>query len=508
MIKKGFMHLAFYWWLPLLLLCLLAYWIQINQYLEPDIAILSHEALQMLQGKTYAHGIFEPNPPMIFYLNFLPVIISKLTGWNYIYVFQTYITTLIFLSILCTQFFFNIIFQSKKHFIDVMTYAWACILLFLPMRSFGQREHLLLMFTMPYVLLAAIRLENKTVKKSMTMITGIMAGIGFAIKPFFVLTLILIEFVFVYRNKSVFGWLRIESVIAALMIIFYGFAVIVFYPGYLDIIPLWFPVYKARVFPWEELIMSLPFLFACSAMTLSFFTRREEAFSAIKLILSIVMIGFAIAYLIPRVAWYYHLLPVFSVACLYFVLILTELADKTSASSTRILERLVIGVMFLTVFLIPVFQGTLITQNAMSHFHDNGSIRKLITFLDKNEPDNNYTFFSMSHRLTILKFYSTAQYVGSFSFFWEFSRFIPGKQAMAYRRDILPYVLNIISHDLNINKPRFIINDTASSDYYLHQKIDFPREYVSNKQFREAWSHYAYSHNIGKYEIYKRLERS
>ena len=70
--------------------------------------------------------------------------------------------------------------------------------------------------------------------------------------------------------------------------------------------------------------------------------------------------------------------------------------------------------------------------------------------------------------------------------------------------EMLPYVLNILRHDLEDKKPRFVIVDIPSSEHYLNHRIDYLKKYSRNKHFKEAWSHYAYSTSIGPYEIYER----
>ena len=495
-----------YWWLPLLALCLIAYWIQINIYLHKDVAILSHTAAQMLQGQTYAHDIFEPNPPIIFYLHMPPVLIAKMTGIKIIYVLRIYLIALITLSVSLSHLLFKKIFNPNNRLLYSMSYALACILLFLPMEAFGQREHFLCFLTTPYLLLAACRLEHKPISKSFAMLIGLMAGLGFCIKPFFLPTLILIELFFIYRQKNLFGWLRIESIIATLFILFYGLSVILFYPTYWHIVlPIWLPYYRAIARPWVIVLTYSYFLFCSTALALSCLTKKNEPHSAIKIIFSLALIGFLITFLIPRVAWYYHILPAFSIACLYFVLIFGELTEQVTQSSGRMVDWGLIGLLGITVFSKPVFDVISSTNTSVTYFHSSNPLSELTTFLNQHEPNNSYDFFSMTHQLYDLEFYSTANYIGSFPFFgWEFNRLLPTKYPIAYRRKTLSFALNIVSHDLDDKKPAFVIVDNPSSKDYLNQFIDYPKEYASNTPFREAWSHYTYCTTIGPYEIYQR----
>ena len=541
-----------YWWLPLFALCVIAYCIQINIYLYKDVTILSHLAALMLQGQTYTHDIFEPNPPMIFYLHIPAIILSKISGIKIIYCFRLYLIMLIVLCIAYSHSLFRKLFKQNTTLIYLMSYTLACILLFQPVSAFGQREHFLIILTTPYLLLAACRLENIIIKKPFAFLIGVMAGIGFSIKPFFLPTFLFIELLFVYRQKSIVGWLRIESISASLIILFYGLSVILFFPAYWQIVlPIWMPYYRGIIKPWGLVLTSTYFLFCATALALHFFSKHKEPHSTLKIIFSLALIGYLITYLIPRVAWFYHILPALSITCLYFVLILGELADKvprplskldavreetdrrtevytlvhedsstvstkqfstaiafrkrSTEASERLKEWIFIGLLSVVALYLPISNTITSTYEFITEFHSDTSMSQLSAFMNQHEPNNSFDFFSMTHQLFTLEFYSTATYVGSIPyFFWEFSKLSPGHYSRQYQHETLSYVLNIVSHDLNDKKPEFLIVDIPSSMYYLNQRIDFPKEYAINKPFRDAWSHYTYSTTIGPYEIYQR----
>lgn len=492
-----------YWWILLFALCLLAYLIQINIGLHKDVAIISHTAALMLQGQTYAHDIFEPNPPLIFYLHFLPVIIAKITGINIIYVLRLYILALIVLSVTCSRALFAILFKSNTMLIDFMTFGLACILLFLPAEAFGQREHFLLILTMPYFFLVACRLDRININPFFAVLIGVMAGIGFAIKPFFLPTLLLIELLSVYRKKSLLGWIRLEAIAASLVILGYGLSVILLYPDYWRIVlPLWMPYYRGIVRPWSALLTCLDFLFCCVAMLSSCFTPKGDRNATIKTVLGLSIIGYIIAFLIPRVAWYYHLIPALSMACLYFILVFGELARE----STRAIDIGVTALLAIVIFSLPVYQSMALTIRAINDFHSNNPINQLIVFFNKQQKNSTYDFLSMTHQLYALEFYSSAHYVGSFPFCsWEYTQPSLTHDEIQNQRDKLSYVLNVMRHDLDDKKPDFVIVDIPSSQAYLKRTIDFPNEYSHDKNFHHAWSHYRYFGSIKPYDMYQRI---
>ena len=192
-------HNLIHWWLPFIVLCIGTYWIQINLYLHKDVAILSHTAAQILQGQTYAHDIFEPNPPLIFYLHALPILLAKITGIKIIYVLRLVILAFIILSVVSSRLLLRkiIVKKEERHSTDfqllnIISYGIALALLYLPAQEFGQREHFFVILTLPYMILAVYRLQHHSLKTKFALGIGFMAGPGFSIKPFFLSTVLLI----------------------------------------------------------------------------------------------------------------------------------------------------------------------------------------------------------------------------------------------------------------------------------------------------------------------------
>ncbi|MCR9192526.1 MAG: hypothetical protein NXI01_07680 [Gammaproteobacteria bacterium] len=489
-------------WLSVIVLCLLSFWLQTHLYLHKDVALVSHIAQQFLQGETYAHNISDPNPPMIFYLYFVPIIVSKLSGIAVIYTLRTYILLLIMLSILCSHGFIKTLLgpptnRCNKNMAYLLTYGLAYTLLFLPADTFGQREHFYVILTTPYLFLAACRLDNKHVSHIVAIFVGVSAGIGFAIKPFFLLTLLLIELLLVAQKRHARGWLRPESGICISIIMLYGLCVLLFYPAYLStILPFWMPYFRGLAVPWTTVILTPSFIWCCAAIFL-YVLKQETAHTKLKTVLILSITGNLIAYVIPQVTWYYHIFPALAMSCLYFTLVLGELADNTNNKT----NLGCIGFLTLVIFFIPVNQSILRSISATLYFHTNNPEKKLIALFGSTQ--NKYMFFSMTHKLSHLEFYSKVQQIGSFTnCIWEYTRL--GHYSLPFQNAMRSYALNFITHDLNTKKPQFIIVDVPSSKTYLKQTINFPKEYDQDKKFHAAWSHYTYLTRIPPYDIYQR----
>jgi hypothetical protein len=88
--------------------------------------------------------------------------------------------------------------------------------------SFGQREHACILFAMPYLATAVLRLEGgQGPRLSLSIAIGLLAGIGFALKPYFLAIPALIELLLLWR----LGWrsllVRVESLVLGFTVLVY-----------------------------------------------------------------------------------------------------------------------------------------------------------------------------------------------------------------------------------------------------------------------------------------------
>jgi len=179
--------------ITLFIVYVLGWYLQSQQIFSWDVSWLAEASRRLMLGGNYTNDFFENNPPLILYLYMLPASISYWFDINIIEVMRCYIFTIATASIGLCYYFSHKIFSKEPAFIQYITILLACIFLILPFYEFGQREHLFLMLTMPYLFMMAAQLNNGIVNRNSAIMTGFMAGLGFSIKPVFFFMLILIE---------------------------------------------------------------------------------------------------------------------------------------------------------------------------------------------------------------------------------------------------------------------------------------------------------------------------
>lgn len=486
-----------YWWLPLILTCALTYIIQSNTYLYMDQAFILHTAQQFLEGQRYGQSIFEPNPPMIFYLQMPALLIAKFFHINLLIAFRLYLIAVCIISLFITRYLLIQIFFSQPQLIYLFSYVLFFNFLILPANQFGQRECFMMMLTLPYLFSAALKLNQQKISTGLAVVVGIMAGIGFSIKPHFLTTLVLIELYFIFKKRHLFGWVRIESIIIAVIMFSYLCVILIIYPAYLkDVLPLWWSHYIVVKQPWINFVFD-PFCWFClSALVFYFCSYQKKSFPILSQILLLALLGFIITFLIPQVDWNYHILPAFNIACLLFAL--TYWQSCYSIHRTRLYKTSTA----IFIVLIPLSLAIYLTSLGIYTFKKEKRFESLIAFFNQQKSDTTFDIISISFNYIALEFYSTAKYVGSFvTTSWNYDLCT---QNPAFLKNET-YGVNVIARDLENKQPHFVLINNFDTQDYLGRPYDYLFEYTQFPEFQTAWKKYRYLKMIDGYEVYEHI---
>ncbi|OGT53591.1 MAG: hypothetical protein A3E84_03585 [Gammaproteobacteria bacterium RIFCSPHIGHO2_12_FULL_42_13] len=466
----------------------------------------------MLEGQTYSQYFFEPNPPLILYLQMPVVILSKLTSIDILYIFRLYIICLILLSIACSHYFIKKLFTGNTLLTYAIFYILSYIFLILPADQFAQREHLAIIFVIPYLFSVASHLEIKNITSNfyILLFVGTLAGLGFAIKPHFLPALILVELYFTYKTGQFLGWVRTETIMITAILIFYPMTTFIMYPDYFHIVlPLWTPYYTAIAHPLSYVFLAHELTFCYIAVLLYLITRRIDHYKTTSSVFILAELGFIITFYIPRVTWYYHALPALSMALLLVTLLLGQLVQQHAKTQYRILLPILIGIfIFMSPFLISLSS----TYKSMKYFQAERTWSQLVAFMKNLGPNNSFDYFSVSHELCLLEYYAHANFVGSFPYFvWEYNRpllkYRPTKYAYIYQVKTVPYIINRLASNISDHKPKYIIVDALAAKLLMGTNLNYLKELSQSTIFQAVWKPYQYLTSINQYQIYKRNER-
>lgn len=209
------------------------------EYLNHDPAWYVYMAGEWLRGATLYRDIVDTNPPLIVWLTAPPVALAQLTGWGAPALFKGYV--------------FVVALAALSYSARVVRSGWpavqfpvVCAIVFLSLpfvkEEFGQREHLAVLLTLPYMLAAAPPAGVNSTRAQVWV--GIVGALGFAIKPYFVPAWLAVEFVLLV-NRGASALRRPQVVAAAAAFAAYGAAMLLLVPQYFEFAQRILGVYSA-----------------------------------------------------------------------------------------------------------------------------------------------------------------------------------------------------------------------------------------------------------------------
>jgi hypothetical protein len=228
--RRAGRRVSTFWWGVWALLAALCVAVVGPAYVNHDAAWYLHMARRMLDGATLYRDVVDTNPPLIVLLTVPPVWLAGTVAAPA--VFKAYVFCLALLSLAVSaavirRTWFDAADMSRQLFISALVF----VSLPFVRTDFGQREHLLILMVLPYVLMAVARATaDVPVRTGLAVALGIAAGLGFAMKPHYLLGWIAAETALLTLAPRGRSWRRPEAIAAAAAIAGYALSVVLFVP--------------------------------------------------------------------------------------------------------------------------------------------------------------------------------------------------------------------------------------------------------------------------------------
>jgi hypothetical protein len=247
-----------YWAIPILAAILAGGWLQSQVHLNHDVSYFVHFSRWLLQGRTLGVDLHDGNLPMVWGL-FMPSaalvqagLMDESSAVRAVFWAYFLISTAMLIHLLSRMRGEQLVAGAGwvTAFVLVATLA--------PGFSFGQREHACVLFAMPYLAAASLRLQGvQDLNKIVAVFVGVLAGIGFALKPYFLAVPALVELtlLIVLGGRSLLG--RMESLAFGCTVLAYVVAALLTIPDYLQ-----FTIGLTRYTYWAYSTGNYPALFA------------------------------------------------------------------------------------------------------------------------------------------------------------------------------------------------------------------------------------------------------
>lgn len=440
--------------------------VQSPGYLNHDVAYLTWVADRVLNGQVYGRDVYDINPPLNFLIYAPAALVGRLIGFDpAIRLWTVLVAAISIASVWQTA--------EKSIRLPVIIALGAFVALAFP-REFGQREQFALLLCAPYA-------AGNTPRRGLAILNGVMAGIGFALKPYFLIPLALI---FLTRRR-----LRVEEITIALTGATYAAVLLLLFQPYItEFVPMTGASYWTHGVNSIGAILMFVLLVPGFIGFIWWFSAPQPGRSGFAM----AALGFAAAVVIHNKGYAYHFIPAFGFLVLYL------------AASVRNSRPLVAGAA--AVFLLLVaFRLSLV---AMPWINDVEGRRTTIPAL-LHEIDRSRSFWVLTNYnypafptaiLTETPFVGISSNNNFFSAAAAIEAGVAEGDAATLAR---------LARDQAVRElarlPELVIVSTEWSRYAaLTTPVDGLAWFQRDARFRDLWAQYEPAGRVDSFELYRR----
>lgn len=479
-----------------------------------------HAGERLIAGGNYVKDFFDVNLPLTLCFYTPPVLISHVFSISIAHAVTVYIFIIATISLGFCYFFLQKIYSKDLSLGNLLFVTLTFLFLIFPQYHLGQREYFFFVLTMPYSLLLVYRLQGYPVNRYLALGVGVFSGIGFFLKPYFLLTLACLEGYHFFCTRRLLDCFRIESIVICLMLIIYCLAIYIFYPNYFSVIV---PISQHFFYsgnsldPWIDILLH-PVMFLCLAVIMFYFLQlrgsRDKLFCSVMMVS---LISFLLIYFIQHTRWPYRYLPSLSMAVILSVIFLYQIRCLLVKNKMSYLFLCLLTAIVLS------FPFYFVKRNYFYAIANQQYMQYIIHFLQTNVSHQSVCFFTTEIEDVFPAVdYSTAQLAAHS----PHMPLLPGivRKSLRYGHGVLPPVIQqakdfqikMVVDDLNRRKPDWVlVDDNEYKSFLTGIDFDYIQYFSSDDSFRHAWSAYQYVTTIEKplmekyfaykYKVYKRV---
>lgn len=469
----------------ILLTCLIAWVVQHQLVLNCDLSWDLLAAKRLYHGGSYTNDFFDLNPPLIFYLLIPP---TRMTDYFHIPIsiaFHSYLLIISLFSLWLCNHLLQQLFRQKNLIVYSILAALASIYWILPSNDYGEREHFFILLIMPYIFCVACRLSKIEVRDSLAFFIGVLAALGFTLKPYFLLTPILLEAYFLIDTRRWFAWVKTETLIILSFIVLYIVFIYIYHRDYIStIIPLANHYYSSGMSdPWFDILTSPWTLYCFFALGFFSFTCYQHHYKKVSMVLFLSLCSFLCAHFLQQKNWYYHIYPAISLSILLNILLFFDIFKK---NNRVYFSTIMIGGLIFTIPLY-IFQETFASGKI-----EKDSISSLDNYLNRIIKEKSVYLLSTS-----AKYFSPAFIGGNYISKYLHLFWLPGIINQDKQNPDENKMIQSVTEDILVKNPDFIIVDTTDYKMYLYEhSIDFVQYFSKNATFKKIWNNYHFLKSI------------
>jgi hypothetical protein len=466
-------------------------------------------AQRMLEGARLNVDIVELNPPLVLYIAVAVHAMGETLGVWDLTMYRILGLLLAALAVvLVTRIGPRALRDWPAHARHVLLLLWIFLILAAPGTLFAQREHLMMILIAPHVLAAIALMRGDDVGTSIAVAAGVMAGLGFALKPHYLPVWLALE-LFVVRARGLRSVVRPGHV--ALLCVFAGYGVTVLLAGrdYLDIARRTAQVYGAY-FPSTPLqILGSPgAILSAAALLAALLVPATDATRALRRFLIVAIPLLVVAVFVQNKNWSYHWYPAWLCAVVLLAIVVFDgLARFRSAAAPR----------HLVAFTAVLLLGATAVSGAQSRSDwafmagEQYRLPEMIQLVEQRGGEGPIVAFSTGMQVAFpLVNYTGIGWGLRFPTLWMIPGFYANGRGMlsyhapAEMSDNERWFFHAVVEDFVRSRPTLLFVDTRPAGNLLHG-FDYLVYFSQDSRFVQAMRDYSYAGDVGPWRIFQRV---
>lgn len=478
-----------------------------------DVGWFLYIAGEALSGKKLYTDIIEVNPPLIVYAFVALKYFSQLTGIRDLVVFQYAVFFIALISIFLSYRILSFDIKNSNR-IYIPSLCFLLLYLFTTRNGlmFGQREQLTVMLCLPYIFMTALRCRDVQFTKKISVITGVMAGLGIAMKPFFIPVWLGMEIYGVYY-QSYLSLKRLEHLALLSVFIIYALCVLIFVPAYIQLAYKFMDIYRGYYATnLTVLLTDHSTIIALLVVIGNAVIPRSPELKHIRGLLSVALVMFLLAVFLQDKGWDYHWICVDVISYILFGTIMIDgsikldrIAGKTLFMKTTAVIIIAVSITFSLKDYYSVRKQWQAMADAPYFLFD------FVGLVNKYIPHGTISSLSPTvHAVWPLINYTGIKWGSRYNNMW----LIPG---LFHESGVSPKTftnrplntvsaterefIHNVSEDLKVNQPGLLIVPEGAPDPGM-RGFNYIAYFSRDRRFRKVFKTYKYVGDMDIYKIY------
>ena len=491
---------------------------ELTSIARPDLGFLLYAAGRVLEGARLYVDIVEINPPLIIGLNIPPVALARELGISPILTYRVLFAASLIAALFPAAILLRRIVPDSVSVRRAVLLALAFALFPLSGVDFGEREQLLLAFTLPYILLAAGRSSGPALGTWAAFGIGIMAGLGLALKPHFLVLWVGVELYLLWRTRRPTILFRPEAVAVAGLLAAYGVFVLVGVPEYLQLVSLVGSAYSQFLYePFWRLLLSGPgALIPLLALLTYLALRRQAGHAELWDVLALAVLAFLLGGAAQQKGLRYHFYPSFALGTVLLALVALDAKHGTRSLIAR-LYRVVAASVVVTSVVITLTAD--LRQVVASRFgrRSDETFTRLTRFVRDHAAGESIQVFSYHIGSTFpLVNYTGTRSASRFPQLWILAAsYLDEMHADGPLRYRTPAEMGPVERflyeatyaDLESHRPKLLLVLRNARDDKVNglRRLDYMAYFGRDPRFRQILDQYQSLGVVGEFDVYERL---